>query len=268
MNNKNDKLLRIFVAVFGLLIFLNAVSLLDPIRSSFSNLFDTFMVGLKRTSDNISLMQMNKAELIDKIEGLEIELSKERVDLANLYSVQSENEQLLNFFNFFDKNNFNNYVLADVVWEDSILTFSSTNKNLVINRGSDDGISPGLAVLNEEGVLVGKVVEVNSDYSKICLSSNSFCNFAVSISNNDGSSGMSEGNLGMSIRVNYIAQNEDVQVGDIVYTSGLERSIPRGLYVGEVINIEKSENDIWQNVSAEPLFDFKNINKVSVLLIN
>jgi rod shape-determining protein MreC len=268
MINKSDKILKIFVAVFGLLIFLNIFSLLDPIRSSFSSLFDNFMMSFKRGADNVSLIQMSKVELSQKVEELEGKISEEKVDVARLHALESENEQLKNFFDFFEESSFENYVLADVVWEDDALNFLNSNKNLVINRGKNDGLSPGLAVLSEEGILIGKVVEVNSDYSKICLTSNSFCSFAVLIGNEENSSGMSEGNLGMSIKLNYIAQNENVSNGDIVYTSGLEKSIPKGLYMAEVISVEKSENDIWQEVFAEPLFNIKKINRVSVLLTN
>ena len=148
----------------------------------------------------------------------------------------------------------------------NLLNFSSINQNLIINRGSRQGLYPGLAVVSDSGVLIGKVLEVEENYSKICLANNSFCRLAVSLNNNDKSSGLAEGNLGLSIRVNFIAQNEVIDTGNIVFSSGLEKDIPKGLYLGEVVNVEKKENDIWQEIIVEPFFTSKNLSRIAVII--
>lgn len=268
MIKQDKKIYKIILAVLGLLIFLNFFGFLDPINRVIGDGFNFFATRIRGKSSETLSRGQDKTILIKKIEELEFTLSRERVDLALLSSLKKENEQFRNFFNFFEDNDFNNYLLADVVWQDNLLNFSSTNQNLVINKGEADNVVPGLAVVNEFGVLVGKVIEVEQDYSKICLSSNSFCKFAVALNNDDNSSGLAEGNLGLSVSIDFVAQNEEVDVGEIVFTSGLESNIPKGLYLGQVVNIEKRENDIWQDIIVEPFFDLKNLNEVAVILPN
>ena len=77
---------------------------------------------------------------------------------------------------------------------------------------------------------------------------NNFCKIAVSINNPSSSSGLAEGDLGLSIKLNFIPQNEEVQVGDLLLSSGLERDIPAGLAVARINNVEQKVNDIWQKL--------------------
>jgi rod shape-determining protein MreC len=241
MIKQDKKIYKIILAVFGLLIFLNFIGFLNPINKAIGDGFNFFTTRIRKKSGETLSKNQSKTVLLEKIEELESALSQEKADLSLLSSLKKENEQLRNFFNFFEDNNFNNHLLADIVWQDNLLNFSSTNQNLVINKGEADGVIPGLAVVNEFGILVGKVIEVEQNYSKICLSNNSFCKFAVALNNNGNSSGLAEGDLGLSVVLSFVAQNEDVEVGNIVFTSGLEKNIPKGLYVGQVVNIEKKE---------------------------
>jgi rod shape-determining protein MreC len=89
---------------------------------------------------------------------------------------------------------------------------------------------------------------------------------AVSLSNENRTVGLAEGDLGLSVKISFVSQSENIKVGDQVITSGLEKNIPRGLAVGRVNNVEQEVNDIWQNINAEALFNINNLNIVSVIL--
>jgi len=264
MIKQNKKIYKIILAVLGLLVFLNIFGLLRPVNKILGSVVNFFSFKV-RQEVNQSAARESKDDLLKRIENLEFQLAEEKASLSLLNSLQIENEQFRNFFNFFETNNYN-YLLADVVWENSLLNFSSTNQNLVINKGEKDGLYPGLAVLSDSGVLVGKIVETEENYSQVCLSNNSFCRLAVSLNNEEKSSGLAEGNLGLSVKINFIPQNEEVNIGNIVFSSGLEKNIPKGLYLGEVVNVEKKENDIWQDIVVESFFNSKNLNRVAIII--
>ncbi len=264
MIKQNKKIYKIILAVLGLLIFLNIFGWLNPANRFLGSVVNFFTFKIRKETNEI-IKKESRDDLLKKIENLEFQLAEEKADSSLLNSLKIENEQFRNFFNFFETTKYN-YLLADIVWNDNLLNFSSINQNLIINRGSRQGLYPGLAVVSDSGVLIGKVLEVEENYSKICLANNSFCRLAVSLNNNDKSSGLAEGNLGLSIRVNFIAQNEVIDIGNIVFSSGLEKDIPKGLYLGEVVNVEKKENDIWQEIIVEPFFTSKNLSRVAVII--
>ena len=89
---------------------------------------------------------------------------------------------------------------------------------------------------------------------------------AVTANNSDHSIGLAEGNLGLSIKLNYVSQSETLNINDMIITSGLEPDIPRGLAVGRINFINQEVNDIWQDVNAEALFDVNNLSIVSVII--
>lgn len=264
MIKQNKKIYKIILAVLGLLIFFNIFGFLKPVNRILGSVVNFFSSKV-RQEVNESVVRESREDLLKKIENLEFELAEEKASLSLLNSLQIENEQFRNFFNFFETNNYN-YLLADVVWENGLLNFSSTNQNLVINKGEKDGLYPGLAVISESGILIGKIIETEENYSQVCLSNNSFCRLAVSLNNEEKSSGLAEGNLGLSVKINFIPQNENVSVGNIVFSSGLEKDIPKGLYLGEVVNVEKKENDIWQDIVVESFFNSKNLNRVAIII--
>lgn len=264
MIKQNKKIYKKILAVLGLLVFLNIFGFLKPLNSFLNPAVNFFSFKIRKEV-NRSTLKESKADLLKKVEELEFKLAKEKVSLSLLSSLQIENEQFRNFFNFFESVKYN-YLIADVVWDDNLLNFSSTNQNIVISKGESDGLYPGLAVVSDSGVLIGKVIETQDKYSKVCLSNNSFCRIAVALNNEEKSSGLAEGNLGLSVKVNFIPQNENVVLGNIVFSSGLEEDIPKGLYLGEVVNVEKKENDIWQDIIVEPFFNSKNLNRVAIII--
>lgn len=264
MIRQNKKIYKKILAVLGLLVFLNIFGFLKPLNNLLNPVVNFFSFKMRKEF-NQSAPKESKADLLKKIEDLEFKLAEEKASLSLLDSLQIENEQFRNFFNFFENTQYQ-HLLANVVWDDNLLNFSSTNQNIVINRGEDDGLYPGLAVVSDSGILIGKVIEVQAKYSKVCLSNNSFCRIAVALNNEEKSSGLAEGNLGLSIKLNFIPQNENVALGNIVFSSGLEKDIPKGLYLGEVVSVEKKENDIWQDIVVEPFFNSKNLNRVAIII--
>ncbi len=262
---KRNKFYKIIIAVFLLLVFLNFINFSSFGRRIFSIVVEPGTSYSKNLSEKLFVNKKNKKELEDKILILEEKIQSTDVEMARLYSLEDENNSLRNHLSFFNDKSFD-YVLANVLWQENFLNFSHYNQNIIINKGSDNNLRPGLAVLNEFGIVVGRIIDVQEKQSRVCLMNNNFCKMAVSVNNNDRSIGLAEGNLGLSIKLNFVPQNEVINIGDMIISSGLESDVPRGLAVGKVNYINQDVSDIWQNISIEPLFNTNKLGIVSIII--
>ena len=89
---------------------------------------------------------------------------------------------------------------------------------------------------------------------------------AATVLNQEGTGGITEGDLGLTLKMGFIPQSKNIKKDDIVVTSGLEYLIPRGLALGRIIEVSKDNNELWQNAVIESMADNDNLVIVSVLL--
>ena len=224
-----------------------------PVASSFYN------ISLKTNKAFRESQEENSYKIIDRLRE---EISALSVVKSEYQEVRDENLRLKELLGFVNESDFN-LVLAAVVAKES---FERDSLDLIINKGSVNGLSPGLAVVNEQGVLIGKIVEVKDSISKICLSINPGCEFAASIQNNGRTQGLTSGNLGLTAKMDYIPQLEKININDLVITSGLGGKIPRGLVIGKITEIRSEKNEIWQEAIIEAPLDFNNLTIVSAVI--
>ena len=248
------------LAVLGLLIFLHFISLLSPLESAavrltapiFSSSYSA-AVKIRQFYNSIS----NAKQLTQTIEKLEKQASRLAVDNARLQNLEEENKQLRNYLNFAQTKKIK-YVMANVV--------SRRDSLLIIDQGQQAGLKEGLAVVNEDGVAIGKIIKVKPQLSQVALITDKHCQLAASVMNAQKTNGLAKGELGLTISLDYIPQTENIQVNDLVVTSGLEPDIVRGLPIGRVVKIEKNSNELWQKAVLEPVVNLDHLTIVMVLL--
>lgn len=142
----------------------------------------------------------------------------------------------------------------------------------VIDKGAKDGVKKGDVVIQavdtgegiiQEGV-VGRVLETGDTWAKVVsiIDENSDISFKA-IRTQDGGilSGSVEGKLSGYL----FDTGADVIKGDKLFTSGLGGVYDADLYIGEVINVIKGDEDLMKKVEVEPAVDFKKIYKVFVI---
>jgi len=212
----------IFLAVLAALIFLHSLGLLRPLENFIIKISQPaakklyhFSSFFERSADN------NDAEsLLIKID----ELTKEVAALTVINSAQKElveeNKKLRSQLNFLSVNNYQ-AVAAEVVSRESLLEGVEEGRDLIINRGYSDGLSIGQGVVSEEGLIIGKIIDVKESSAKVCLTTSSGCKLAATIQNQTRTQGLTDGNLGLTVRMDYIPQIDKLLPGDIVITSGL-----------------------------------------------
>lgn len=266
---KKNKFILIFAAVIGLLVFLRATGLLGPIESSFfsaikplsSSLYE-WGVGL----DSSFVEQQDKEELAVEIENLRREIAILTISQAKCAEIANENNKLRAKLDFSSSHDFK-IVLANIVAKEGLFSSSEgDSRDIIINKGSRDDLRPGLAVLSEEGAVIGKISEVKFATARVCLTTSPGCQLAAALQNVDKTQGITDGRLGLTIEMSYIPQLEKIAEGDVVVTSGLSESVPRGLVIGRVISYINESNEVWQTATIEPLINFNNLTIVSVII--
>ena len=127
-----------------------------------------------------------------------------------------------------------------------------------INLGSDK-IKVGDIVLNEDG-LIGVVSKTYKNYSTVELLTNNEINISVKI--NDSYGILKSANN--KIKVEDVKLNEQINIGDKIYTSGLT-SIKPNILIGTVKNVLKGSLELEYEIEVEPSVNFYNINYIGVI---
>jgi len=139
------------------------------------------------------------------------------------------------------------------------------DKQFFIDRGSEDGIRNGLAVVIEEASIIGVVTQTQPERSLITLLQHENSSIPAKISSDISTSGLIEGSGGFLLNMNYVPQTEKLFIADVVVTSGLGSDIPQGLIIGTISEIITEATSPFQQARITPLFDGTMYSAVLVL---
>jgi rod shape-determining protein MreC len=146
---------------------------------------------------------------------------------------------------------------------------NSTNKRnnyLMINKGSNQGVRVGMAVISPNGV-VGIVKVVSNNFSSIMSLLHSDSKISAKIKRNNFSTGSVSWNgrtPGISQMVE-IPPHIDVQVGDTIVTSGYSLDFPEGIFIGTVSHVRTRPEDNFHTLDIKLSTDFHTIDYVYVV---
>jgi rod shape-determining protein MreC len=136
--------------------------------------------------------------------------------------------------------------------------------NLIyIDRGSDDGVRVDAAVLSGDGI-VGRTIIVTKHQSQVQLITNPDASIGALVERTR-TPGVLKGSGDMLLDMNYIDNTEQINVGDIVLSSGLDGIYPKGLPIGKVVDSRKGKG-VFRTIKVEPRMDLIRLEEVSVLL--
>jgi rod shape-determining protein MreC len=137
--------------------------------------------------------------------------------------------------------------------------------SILINKGSKNGLFENMPVITEDKVLVGKIVEVHRDFSRVALISNKESFFDVQISGK-GIDGLVRGKGSSEVYLDLIPRDKEIREGDLVVSSSLGGKYPEGLLVGVVKEIKKSDIQPFQQAEISPFLDLQELKNVFVIL--
>ncbi len=190
---------------------------------------------------------------------LRLEVESLKAELARFREAKIENIRLKKLLRLEEERHISPLVAhvvgADVTpWLDSI----------VIDKGRRAGVTEGAILLAGAGV-VGQVVESGLFYSRAMLVSDRNSAVAVLVQRSRAR-GILRGEGRGLCRLDYVAAEADVKVGDVVITSGLDGVFPKGLLIGTVVAVEKSDSgsSLFKRVEVRPDTDLTRLEEVLV----
>lgn len=262
MRSKIKTLVSITIVIILTILF-HYFGWLRPIENFFraivrpgSQTLYTLSVKINGNEENFSSVEELQSEYV-KIKGV---LSSCQADIADYKIIQQENSELREQLGFIKRTAYTT-VGAEVIGKN----IDPLGNTIILNRGNSDGVATNAPVVAGDGVLIGKVLRVEESTSIVRLINDNQSRVAVTVVNNDHSIGLVEGGYGLSLRMNYIPQNETINVGEIVITSGLEKGIPKGLLVGKIEAVEKEAYQPFQRAVLTPFLNLDKLSLVSVI---
>lgn len=171
-----------------------------------------------------------------------------------------ENDELRKHLNFFSSSTFS-YIEAEIIGKN----VDPVANTLIINKGTEFGIQIGDPVIAKEGIFIGKIARVERETAIVRLLQDGQSKVAATIRNEEKTLGIIEGGYGVSVQMNFIPQNETINIGDKIMTSGLEASVPRGLYIGTVEEVQKETYEPFQEAIVTPEINTQRLHIVSVI---
>ena len=154
-----------------------------------------------------------------------------------------------------------NFTVAKVV--DKTTQFA--NNYITIDKGTNDGIRPGMGVISPTGV-VGKVRACNQHFSVITSILHS--EFLVSsrlVKADDFGSAKWDGVNPHLIKLNDISRYKPVIKGDSVVTSEFNSTFPPNILVGRVRSVGVQPNETFHDITLDLATNFSNLSFVYVV---
>lgn len=133
---------------------------------------------------------------------------------------------------------------------------------LFLNRGERDRVRRNLAVITPDGV-VGKIVEVFPSASQVLLI-NDKDGAVGALFEQSRTQGVVKGTGDADPQMDYVSNDEKVQPGEEIVTSGLDRIFPKEFPIGTVESA--SPGNPFQNIRVKPAVRLDRLEDVLILL--
>jgi rod shape-determining protein MreC len=194
----------------------------------------------------------------DEAEALRGRVRQLEQDTARLAETEAENARLRTLLDF-RKTLGGTLLTTRVVGHDA----AGLSRTLVIDQGSAAGIAKGAAVLAPGGI-VGQVFQVSPHAARVLLVSDHNSGVDAVVQRTRGR-GIVEGTADGRCGLKFVKRTEDLQVGDLVVSSGLDGIFPRGLPIGHIQAVDKQGQGLFQYAQIEPAVDAERLEEVLVM---
>jgi len=256
-----------------IILFISAVLIIILHYAGVLNIVENYALAILKPIEGTAFKSGNKIReaYVGDVDYGDLRIANEELKNKNnelltqniqLKILQDENEALRKQLEFYSQHNYSK-LLANVISREGDY---GADQIITIDKGLDDGIKTGQPIIAENGIIVGKIFLVENTLSYAYLITDKNCQIAASAINKKETIGITKGDLGLTIQMNFIPQTEIITKGDIIITSGLETAIPKGLIIGTVQEVKKETNDLFQSVIINPPLNLNTLAIVSIIL--
>ncbi|EPC3541254.1 MULTISPECIES: rod shape-determining protein MreC [Aeromonas] len=197
--------------------------------------------------DTMSTQVQTRAGLIEQTKQQEQQLFTLRSRLLKMDHLEHENQRLRELLGS-PVHKESRKMVAELLSVDS----DPFSHQVLINKGALDGVYNGQPVINDQGV-IGQVLHVGSTTSRVLLITDSSHGIPVRVLRNDLRAIASGSGELDKLELRNLPRNTDVQVGDLLVTSGLGGRFPEGYPVATVTRSDYVEGKPFAQVEAKPL---------------
>ncbi|HHV38289.1 MAG TPA: rod shape-determining protein MreC [Tepidimicrobium sp.] len=267
---------RVIVSAIAIILIV-VIGLTNRDRISLSageRLVGNILTPIQRVFYGISHRSISLLEDLKNVGKLKEENERLKLKIAELEETNRHYEDLIGKEPYLKKeaellkNTTYNLKSANVIGKEPGNWFD----RFVIDKGLNDGIGKGDTVIQgiakDDGVvkegMVGRVVEVGDNWAKVIsiIDENNKISFK-SIRTQDG--GIISGNIDGRLTGYLFDTKADIIKGDKLFTSGLGGIFVKDIYIGEVVEVEKKDEQLMKNIIIEPAVDFKKIYRVFII---
>lgn len=263
-SSRSAKRRKVYIAVacisFLLLIFKGAINhgvelvsyVVFPIQKKIYEIGDY----IKRTKEAIVSYQ----EILEENQVLKNEQIKYDILLSYNEKILEENRRLQEILKIKEEKNLNLKV-AKVNFRNP----SNLYTRFYINLGKKDGVKRNMIVLSGE-TLIGKVGRVYENYSIVDMITSE--NFNVSALTESQMLGIVKGSDEEDGTLYFEANTfqNNIEIGEKIYTSGISEIYPKGLYIGKVSEIDEDNGELFRSIKVKNDIDILNMMEVLILM--
>ena len=192
--------------------------------------------------------RMSQLDRLTELDDLNRELLAENATLrAELHSAREDAIQ-------------SSYQGAEVIRS----TWNSTSNQLVLNKGTAQGVKPGQGLLQNDRV-VGRVVEASANYALALPLINHSIEWSVRIGSTGPVARLAwEGGDVTRAMVYDVPRSATFGAGDSILSSGFQGYFPSGLLIGTVADEAPEFDGQFLNVPVDLAADFRSIRYVQI----
>jgi rod shape-determining protein MreC len=261
-----------FTVLLSVSLILMAISSNPYVREVQNGLGFAFR-PIQSVLDNVASSVASVGAAIAEIDRLRVDNGalreeNERLGVENkrLQEIARENAQLTDLLQLragFDYKT----AAAAVISRDS----SEFRRVIGIDKGSNAGIKEGDVVVAGGGALAGRVTSVGPDSASVVLLTDGSSTVIGQLVSS-AAAGRVVGQLGGVLVMDQIDSGEKISLGDEVVSAGIElgggvRSpYPKGLLIGQVVDVRRDANAVVQTAYLQPAADFEKLEFVLVVL--
>lgn len=125
-------------------------------------------------------------------------------------------------------------------------TGNAWTDSVIIDKGSASGFEVGMPVCSSGGV-IGQIIEVSANTSTVRLITDDQSGVSAMIQGSRAQ-GVLQGQADGTLRLEYVVSDAEVATGDIVITSGIGGTFPKGLPLGTVASIDRAPNAVYYTI--------------------
>src|SRR5690554_5128968 len=247
----------------AMLMFLDhRLNTMQPVRSFLSTLVTPVQylaVLPEQALDRIVYLSTTRSMLREQNEALRQELQELHMAVQRLNFLENENARLRQLLGS-DVRQASRRMAAEIV----AVATDPFSHQVVINKGSANGVYKGQPVLDNRGIL-GQVMSVGHTTARVLLISDQSHSLALRAERNDiRVLARGTGDL-QRLELLYIPHSTELEEGDKLMSSGLGGVFPEGYPVAEIIAVDRDERLQYARVLARPYAQLDRIRTVLLL---